>query len=93
LTGFSGAHSIPGLYGGSLRISGTTFQLTRYALVPGVQVTGTLNLYRPDRGSVLPARFVGSVRVAGAKALHGRLSVGPKALTGLLGGRRVHGPA
>jgi pimeloyl-ACP methyl ester carboxylesterase len=93
LTGFSGAHTIPGLYGGSLRISGTTFKLTRYALVPGVQVTGTLNLYRPDRGSVLPARFVGSVRVAGAKALHGRLSVGPNALTGLLGGRRVHGPA
>ena len=93
LTGFSGAHSIPGLYGGSLRISGTTFKLKRYALVPGVQVTGTLNLYRPDRGSVLPARFVGSVRVAGAKALHGRLSVGPKALIGLLGGRRVHGPA
>jgi pimeloyl-ACP methyl ester carboxylesterase len=93
LTGFSGAHSIPGLYAGALRISGTTFTLKRYVLVPGVQVSGTLRLFRPERGSVLPARFVGSVRVAGAKALHGQLAVGPKTLSGRLAGRLVRGPA
>src|SRR5437764_807537 len=40
LTGFGGAHAIAGLYGGSIRISGTTFALKRYSLVPGVQVSG-----------------------------------------------------
>lgn len=92
-TGFSGAHAIPGLFGGSIRSSGTTFTLKRYSLVPGVQVSGSLQLNRPETGAILPARFVGSLRVLGTKAAHGRLSVGPKVLTGTLGGRRVRGPA
>jgi pimeloyl-ACP methyl ester carboxylesterase len=91
ITGFSGA--IPGLYGGAIRSSGTTFTLKRYSLVPGVQVSGTLQLYRPDTGAVLPARFIGSLRVLGTKAAHGRLTVGPKALTGTLRGLRVRGRA
>jgi pimeloyl-ACP methyl ester carboxylesterase len=89
----TGAHRIPGLYGGVIRASGPTFRLTRYALVPGVQVSGSLRLYRPERGPAIPARFVGSVLVAGTKAAHGRLSVGPSKLAGRLAGRRVHGPA
>jgi pimeloyl-ACP methyl ester carboxylesterase len=93
LTGFSTPHSIAGLYGGVIRTSGTTFTLKQYSLVPGLQVSGKFRLYRPDRGSALPARFVGSVRVLGPKAAHGRLSVGPSALAGRLGGRRVRGPA
>ena len=94
LTGFSGAaRAIPGLYGGTVRISGTTFTLKRYSLVAGVQVSGTLRLYRPDTGPILPARFTGSVRVSGAKAAHGRLSVGPSRLAGTLGGRHVRGRA
>jgi hypothetical protein len=93
LTGFGGAHAIAGLYGGSIRISGTTFTLKRYSLVPGVQVSGSLHLYRPDRGAILPARFVGSLRVLGAKAAHGQLSVRPKVLSGMLGGLRVRGSA
>lgn len=93
LTGFSGAHAIPGVYGGVIRTSGTTFKLTGYTLVPGVQVSGSLHLYRPEAGAAVPARFVGSVRVAGTKAAHGRLVIGPKTLSGLLGGRRVRGPA
>src|SRR5436190_1603502 len=91
LTGFGGGHAIAGLYGGSIRISGTTFTLKRYSLVPGVQVSGSLQLYRPDRGAILPARFVGSLRVLGTKAARGRLSVGPKVLSGILGGLRVRG--
>ncbi len=93
LTGFSGPHAIAGLYGGALRISGTTFTLNRYSLVPGVQVSGSFQLYRPDTGAILPARFVGSARVLGAKAAHGRLSVGPKVLSGILGGQHVRGRA
>src|SRR5438067_6343325 len=92
-TGFSTPHSIAGLYGGVVRTSGTTFTLKRYSLVPGLQVSGTFRLYQPDVGSALPARFVGSVRVLGPKAAHGSLSVGPSALVGRLGGRRVRGPA
>ncbi len=93
LTGFSGTHSIAGLYGGVIRTSGTTFTLKRYSLVPGVQLNGTLRLYRPDSGSAVPARFVGSMRILGPKAAQGRLSLGPSRLTGRLGGRRVRGPA
>jgi TAP-like protein len=92
LTGFSTPHSIAGLYGGFIRTSGTTFALKRYSLVPGLQVSGTLRLYRPDTGSTLPARFVGSLRVLGPKAAHGSVSVRPGALVGRLGGRRVRGP-
>src|SRR5947208_2340199 len=76
LTGFSGTHSIAGLYGGVIRTSGTTFTLKRYSLVPGVQLNGTLRLYRPDSGSAVPARFVGSMRILGPKAAQGRLSLG-----------------
>jgi pimeloyl-ACP methyl ester carboxylesterase len=93
LTGFSLAQAIPGLYGGTLRISGVTFKLKRYSLVQGVQVSGTFRLYRPGTGSALPARFVGAARVLGPKAAHGSLSVGPSSLVGRLGGRRVRGPA
>jgi pimeloyl-ACP methyl ester carboxylesterase len=93
LTGFSRAHTVAGLYGGVLRTSGTTFKLSRYSLVPGVQVSGRLRLYRPDMGSAVPARFVGAVSVAGAKAARGRLTVGPFRLSGRLFGRPVHGPA
>jgi pimeloyl-ACP methyl ester carboxylesterase len=91
LTGFGGAHAIAGLYGGSIRISGTNFTLKRYSLVPGVQVSGSLHLYRPERGAILPARFIGPLRVLGTKAAHGRLTVGPKVLSGILGGLRVRG--
>jgi pimeloyl-ACP methyl ester carboxylesterase len=93
LTGFSSPSSIAGLYGGVIRTSGTTFTLKRYSLVPGVQVSGTFRLYRPETGSALPARFVGSARVLGPKAAHGTLSVRPSFLVGRLGGRPVRGPA
>src|ERR687884_514452 len=93
VTGFSQAHSIAGVYGGALRASGVTFSLSRYSLVPGVRVSGSFRLFRPGAGLPLPARFVGSVRVTGAKAAHGSLRVGRATLSGRLGGRRVRGPA
>jgi hypothetical protein len=93
VTGFTTARSIAGPYGGVIRSSGATFSLSRYSLVPGVQVSGSFHLYRPGTGLPLPARFVGSVRVGGAKAAHGSLTVGRSTLSGRLGGRRVRGPA
>jgi pimeloyl-ACP methyl ester carboxylesterase len=93
VTGFTEAPAIAGLYGGALRTSGATFSLTRYSVVPGVQVSGSLQLYRPRAGLPLPARFVGSVRVGGAKAARGQLTVGRTTLRGRLAGRRVRGPA
>ena len=93
LTGFTQAHAIAGLYGGVIRTSGTTFVLKGYSTLPGVRISGSLRLYRPESRSALPARFVGSVRVDGTKAAHGRLAVGPSTLSGRLGGRRAHGPA
>jgi pimeloyl-ACP methyl ester carboxylesterase len=93
VTGFTQVHAIAGPYGGVIRSSGLTFSLSRYSVVPGVQVSGSLRLYRPSRGLPLPARFVGSVRVGGAKAAHGRLAVGRAALSGRLAGRRVRARA
>jgi pimeloyl-ACP methyl ester carboxylesterase len=93
VTGFTQARSIAGVYGGVIRSSGATFTLSRYSLVPGVQVSGSFQLSRSGAGLPLPARFVGSVRVTGAKAAHGSLKVGRSTLSGRLGGRRVRGPA
>jgi pimeloyl-ACP methyl ester carboxylesterase len=93
VTGFTQARAIAGLYGGVIRSSGITFTLSRYSVVPGVQVSGSFHLYRAGTGLPLPARFIGSVRVSGAKAAHGSLTVGRSTLSGRLGGRRVRGPA
>jgi pimeloyl-ACP methyl ester carboxylesterase len=93
LTGFTQVKAIAGLYGGTIRASGTSFVLKGYSTVAGVRISGSLHLYRPESRSPLPARFVGSVRVDGTKAAHGRLAVGASTLSGHLGGRQVHGPA
>jgi hypothetical protein len=93
LTGFTQVKAIAGLYGGTIRASGTSFVLKGYSTVAGVRISGSFRLYRPESRSPLPARFVGSVRVDGTKAAHGRLAVGPSTLSGRLSGRGVHGPA
>jgi hypothetical protein len=93
ITGFTPVRTIAGPFGGVIRSSGTTFTLSGYSAVPGVRVSGRLSLYRPPARLPLPARFVGSVRVTGAKAAHGRLTVGRSTLAGRLSGRKVRGPA
>jgi hypothetical protein len=93
LTGFTQVKAIAGLYGGTIRASGTSFVLKGYSTVAGVRISGSLRLYRPESRSPLPARFVGSVRVDGTKAAHGRLAVAASTLSGRLSGRVVHGPA
>ena len=94
VTGFSSApRSLAGPFGGTIRISGPGFVLSRYSAVPGLELSGTLVIYRPTSGSTFPLRFVGSVRVGGPKAAHGRLGVGRTKLAGTLDGRAVSGPA
>jgi pimeloyl-ACP methyl ester carboxylesterase len=82
---------VPGPYGGTLRPAkeGPTFKLNRYSVVPGVELTGTLQLERGPLRAVIPFRFVGSVTVTGAKAAHGKLTVGDPMVTGSLAGSRV----
>src|SRR2546421_8078806 len=94
VTGFSSApRSLAGPFGGTIRISGPGFVLSRYSAVPGLELSGTLVIYRPTSGSTFPLRFVGSVRVGGPKAAHGRLGVGRTKLAGTLDGRAVSSPA
>jgi len=94
VTGFASApRSIAGPFGGAILISGLGFSLSRYSAVPGLEVTGKLAIFRPLAGSIFPLRFVGSVKVGGSKAAHGRLRVGTSKLAGTLGGRTVNGPA
>src|SRR5204863_7077071 len=94
VTGFASApRELAGPYGGTIRMSATSFSLSRYSVVPGLAATGKLDLYRPVSGSLFPLRFVGSVAVGGGKAAHGRLRVGHLRLAGALGGRAVSGPA
>ncbi|HEX6702653.1 MAG TPA: alpha/beta fold hydrolase [Gaiellaceae bacterium] len=94
VTGFASApRALAGPYGGTVRVAGISFSLSRYSIVPGLEVTGKLDLHRPVTGSLFPLRFVGSVTVGGAKAAQGRLRIGPARLAGKLGGRAVSGPA
>jgi pimeloyl-ACP methyl ester carboxylesterase len=94
VTGFASApKALAGPFGGTLRVSGAGFALSRYSAVPGVEVTGKLALSRPTSGSVFPLRFVGAVKVGGARAAHGTLRVGRATLAGTLDRRAVRGPA
>jgi hypothetical protein len=78
---------VAGLAGGTLTSRQTSFRLTRYALVPDVALTGTLTLTSAGP----PFSVDGSVRVSGAGAAAGTLTVAGGKLTGVLGGHSVHG--
>ena len=95
VTGFDAAPRVlAGPFGGTIRISGgAAFSLSHYSAVPGLDVTGSLDLDRPLNGSLFPLRFAGSVKVAGAKAAHGTLRLTRSRLAGRLAGRAVSGPA
>jgi pimeloyl-ACP methyl ester carboxylesterase len=93
VTGFETApRALAGPFGGTIRISGTAFSLSHYSAVPGLDVSGRLDLDRPLNGSLFPLRFAGAVTVSGAKAAHGTLRVTRSGLSGRLAGRAVSGP-
>jgi len=82
---------VAGPYGGVLRATSNRpgFRLIRYSAVPGVELSGTLELERGPFRAVIPFRFLGSVTVGGAKAARGRLEVESARISGRLAGRRV----
>jgi hypothetical protein len=82
---FSPVTTASGVYGGTLRLAGSSgFRLTGYAVAPGTRVSGLLT-FRPG----LPLTFAGTLRVAGAAS--GKLHVSGHTLKGVLEGRRFSG--
>jgi hypothetical protein len=81
------ARPLAGLYSGRISAGSDSFTLTRYALAPGVELTGKLTV----DAAVLPFRVDGSVRVRGTAAVAGVLRVSRGKVAGSLGGRAVHG--
>jgi len=88
---FSGASfQPPGLYGGKVVSRGANgFTLGKYAVAPGVVVSGKLNARFTGSTFVVS----GSVRISGPKAVGGTLRVTAGKLSGTLAGRRVSAAA
>jgi pimeloyl-ACP methyl ester carboxylesterase len=63
------------------------FELTRYSVVPGVEVSGILKIFP----SGLPLQFQGNLVVTGDKAAKGKLTLRASSLSGTLGGKAVSG--
>jgi hypothetical protein len=79
-----------GLYGGKLVNSknGDSFTLTKYALAPGVFVSGKVTFV--DVGP--PSTYKGTLKVSGPRAVAGTVTITAKgAISGTLGGKRVAG--
>jgi pimeloyl-ACP methyl ester carboxylesterase len=78
---------VAGVAGGTLTPTGDGLRLTRYGLVPGITVTGTLA--HDANSSAFPLVFHGSVNVGGRLASPGRLEQLASGISGTLGGRSV----
>jgi hypothetical protein len=81
---FGSGAPVAGLVSGKLTPGQSAFRLDRYAIAPGVELTGKLTA-----GSGFPLRWSGTVTVSGNKAAHGKLTLKRDVLTGTLGGVRV----
>ena len=79
--------TLAGLYAGKLVPGADGFRLTRYAIAPGVELTGSLKIVR----GALPFTVDGTVRVAGSAAAAGTLRVASSKISGVLGGSAVRG--
>jgi pimeloyl-ACP methyl ester carboxylesterase len=77
--------SPPGLYGGRVTTTAKGFRLRNYSSVPGVRLSGNVNLV----AGRVPLVITGSVRVAGAGAAAGSLRIARGRVSGTLAGRRV----
>ena len=79
------ATTFRGLYGGKVAQlkKGDGFMLTRYALAPGIFVSGKVLF--ADIGP--PSTFKGTVKVFGPRAIAGTLKISMNSLSGRLGGR------
>jgi pimeloyl-ACP methyl ester carboxylesterase len=81
------ATTLRGLFGGKLvqLKKGDGFTLTRYALTPGVFITGKIAF--ADIGP--PSTYKGTVKVSGPGAVAGTLKVSKNTVSGRLGGRAI----
>jgi len=78
--------SIAGVSSGKLTAAGRGFTLTRYGVVPGIELSGKLRI----SGSGLPIKLEGTLTVSGSAAANGVLGVKANSLAGTLGGKIVH---
>jgi hypothetical protein len=62
-----------------------SFRMIEFAVVPGVELSGTLSIFPGG----LPIQFQGTFKVRGDKAARGTLTLKGSQLTGTLGGRKV----
>ena len=74
-----------GLHGGRLVAGSDSFRLERYALAPGVFLTGRFDLVATGP----PFTYLGRARVSGPAAVAGTLRFAGNSVSGTLGGRRV----
>jgi hypothetical protein len=79
--------TLAGLYAGKIAPGGDGFRLTRYAIAPGVELTGSFKIVP----GALPFTVEGTVRVAGSAAAAGTLRVASSKVSGVLGGSAVRG--
>jgi pimeloyl-ACP methyl ester carboxylesterase len=85
-TAFGPGGPVGGLASGKLTPgANSSFRLDRYAIAPGVELSGRLDA----AGSGYPFSFKGTVTVTGKKAAHGKVTLKRDILTGTLGGVRV----
>jgi hypothetical protein len=81
------ASTMRGLFGGKLvqLPKGDGFTLTKYALTPGVFITGKIEFV----GIGPPSTYKGTIRISGPAAVGGTLKISKNSLSGRLGGRSV----
>ena len=77
-TAFGSGGPVGGLLSGKLTPGQASFRLNRYAIAPGVELSGRLDA----AGSGFPLSFKGTVTVSGTKAAHGKLTLKKDVLTG-----------
>lgn len=83
-----GGASAEGLYGGRLVASrDDSFELTRYSIVPGVQLSGTVSIAGGE--PYFPLRFRATIRVGGASAAPGFVFIQPGSVFGSLGTKKA----
>jgi pimeloyl-ACP methyl ester carboxylesterase len=87
MVSFSGSNDpIPGVASGKLVPADSSVKLTGYGIVPGVTVSGTLEL---GERSGVTLKFQGRLTVGGRSAARGTLQVQSTGVHGTLGGKAV----
>ena len=85
-TAFGAGRPVAGLASGKLTPgASSSFRLDRYAIAPGVELSGRLTA----AASGFPLRFNGTLAISGKSAAHGKLTLKRGVLTGTLGGVKV----